>query len=78
MTKKALKAGIAIATEAYEEAQHAIYAGYRKKEDIYGRYFAALYAIEGMIGMLCDSDEKVEWTSITDKQHKHVRKLLKL
>lgn len=78
MTKKALEACMKTATEAYEQAQNDVIRGYRTKQQIYGPYFSALYAIEGIVDALCTSDEKVMWTELTDKQHKHIRKLLKM
>lgn len=78
MTQKALKACLKTATEAYEEAISNIERGYRKKQEIYDVYFAAIYAIDGIVYALLTTDEKVIYSNMVDKQHKEIRKLLKM
>lgn len=78
MSKKALKAVMNAATEAYQVALYDIEQGYKGKKEIYNMYFNAIYIVEGIVDALCPSDEKVEWTEQVDKQHKNIRALLKL
>lgn len=78
MSKKALETCKKLATEAYEDAQYHAIQGYRKSQDIYNVYHAQMYTIEGVLDDLCTSDEKAEWSKLTDKQHKQIRKILKL
>lgn len=78
MTQKALKACLQTATEAYEQTLQNIEDGYMKKQHVYDVYFAAIYAIEGIVDSLCNTDEKVTWAGMVDKQRKEIRKLLKM
>lgn len=78
MTQKALKVCLKTATESYKEAISSIERGYLKRQQIYDVYFAAIYAIDGIVYELLTTDEKVIYSNMVDKQHKEIRKLLKM